>query len=39
MICHWFDAAVTESGTLAVPPAGIATCFDPVVVELERAQW
>ena len=39
VIPHWFDAAVTESGTLTVPPAGILTCADPVLVWLERAQW
>ena len=39
MIYHWFDAAVTESGTLTDPPAAIATCVAPVLVPLERAQW
>jgi hypothetical protein len=39
VICHWFDAAVTESGTLTDPPAGIFTCVGPVLVWLERAQW
>jgi hypothetical protein len=38
VIDHWFDAAVTESGTLTDPPAGTATCFAPVLVPLERAQ-
>jgi hypothetical protein len=35
---HWFDPAVTESGTLTVPPAEIATCFAAVLPPLERAQ-
>ena len=39
MIDHLFDAAVTESGTLTDPPAGIPTCVAPVLVPLERAQW
>ena len=39
VMSHWFDAAVTESWTLTEPPAGIATCVDPVLVPLERAQW
>ena len=39
VIDHWFDAAVTESGTLTDPPAGIFTCVAPVLVPLERAQW
>ena len=39
VISHWFDAAVTESGTLTVPPAGISTWVGPVLVWSERAQW
>jgi len=39
VISHWFDAAVTESGTLTVPPAGISACVAPVLVWLERVQW
>ncbi len=39
VIFHWFDAAVTESGTLTDPPAGIPTSVAPVLVPLERAQW
>src|ERR1700734_3965170 len=39
VISHWFDVAVTESGTLTVPPAGISTWAGPVLVWLERDQW
>jgi hypothetical protein len=39
VIDHWFDAAVTASGTLTEPPAGTAICVAPVLVPLERAQW
>jgi hypothetical protein len=38
-ISHWFDVGVTESGTLTVPPAGMATFADPVLVWSERVQW
>ena len=38
VICHWFDAAVTESGTLTDPPAATSTCAGPVLVPSERAQ-
>jgi hypothetical protein len=38
VIDHWFDVAVTESGTLTEPPAAIATFVAAVLVPLERDQ-